>query len=66
MADLTHGAAWMGGALIPIADAAIQVTDWGVAHSDICYDVVPVWQGAFFSSRRLCGAFHGVRHGSTL
>lgn len=48
MTDLTQGAAWMGGRILPIADAAIPVTDWGVTHSDIAYDVVPVWQGAFF------------------
>ncbi|WP_299045402.1 aminotransferase class IV [uncultured Tateyamaria sp.] len=48
MTDLSTGAAWMGGAILPIADAAIPVTDWGLTHSDIAYDVVPVWQGAFF------------------
>ena len=48
MTDLSNGAAWIGGHIIPIADAAIPVTDWGVTHSDIAYDVVPVWQGAFF------------------
>ncbi|WP_415403634.1 aminotransferase class IV [Tateyamaria sp. SN3-11] len=48
MTDLSHGAAWMGGQIIPIADAAIPVTDWGLTHCDIAYDVVPVWQGAFF------------------
>lgn len=38
----------MGGEIIPIRDAAIGVTDWGLTHSDIAYDVVPVWKGAFF------------------
>lgn len=38
----------MGSTIIPITDAAIPVTDWGLTHSDIAYDVVPVWQGAFF------------------
>jgi len=46
--DLSHGAAYMRGAIIPIADAALPVTDWGLTHSDIAYDVVPVWDGAFF------------------
>lgn len=46
--DLSLGAAWMGGRIIPIAEAGLPVTDWGVTHSDICYDVVPVWHGAFF------------------
>lgn len=38
----------MGGRVIPVAEAAIPVTDWGLTHSDIVYDVVPVWDGAFF------------------
>ncbi|GGX54479.1 branched-chain amino acid transferase [Tateyamaria omphalii] len=38
----------MAGNIIPISDAAIPVTDWGLTHSDIAYDVVPVWRGAFF------------------
>lgn len=46
--DLNNGAAWMGGRIIPVSQAAIPVTDWGVTHSDIAYDVVPVWNGAFF------------------
>ena len=48
MTDLSHGAAHWQGRIIPITEAAIPVTDWGVTHSDITYDVVPVWQGAFF------------------
>ena len=48
MTDFSQGAAWMAGRIIPISDAAIPVTDWGLTHSDIAYDVVPVWRGAFF------------------
>lgn len=48
MTDLSRGAAWMNGHIIPIAEAALPVTDWGLTHSDVAYDVVPVWQGAFF------------------
>lgn len=48
MPDFAHGAAWMDGALLPIAEAKISVLDWGLTHSDITYDVVPVWDGAFF------------------
>lgn len=48
MTELSHGAAWIGGRIIPIGDAAIPVTDWGLTHCDIAYDVVPVWKGAFF------------------
>ncbi len=48
MSDLSKGAAWIGGNILPISEAKINVTDWGVTHSDIGYDVVPVWEGAFF------------------
>lgn len=46
--DLSTGAAWMKGRIIPIGEATIGVTDWGLTHSDVAYDVVPVVQGAFF------------------
>ncbi|MDU8926370.1 aminotransferase class IV [Alisedimentitalea sp. MJ-SS2] len=48
MPDFTKGAAWMDGQIIPVADAKISVLDWGLTHSDITYDVVPVWNGSFF------------------
>lgn len=48
MAKFQNGAAWMKGEIIPIDDAAIPVTDWGLTHSDIVYDVVPIWNGGFF------------------
>ena len=32
----------------PISQAMIPVNDWGLVHSDITYDVVPVIDGAFF------------------
>ena len=38
----------MNGTVIPISQAAIPVNDWGLVHSDITYDVVPVIDGAFF------------------
>lgn len=38
----------MGGTIIPVQDAAIPVTDWGLTHADTVYDVVPVWRRAFF------------------
>jgi branched-chain amino acid aminotransferase len=46
--DRTRGTAWIRGEVVPIAEATIGVTDWGVTRSDIAYDVVPVWEGAFF------------------
>ncbi len=33
---------------MPTSDAALPVTDWGLTHSDITYDVVHVWNGRFF------------------
>ncbi|GAA0786037.1 branched-chain amino acid--2-keto-4-methylthiobutyrate aminotransferase [Roseibium denhamense] len=45
---LSTGAAWMDGRIMPIADASIPLNDWGLIHSDITYDVVPVLDGAFF------------------
>jgi len=48
VSDLSAGAAWKDGRVIPIAEATIGVTDWGLTHSDIVYDVVPVVDGAFF------------------
>ena len=46
--DLTAGAARMGGQIMPLSAARLPVNDWGVIHSDITYDVVPVWDGGFF------------------
>lgn len=48
MTDFSKGAAWMRGEIVPVAEAKIGVTDWGVTRSDITYDVVPVWEGGFF------------------
>lgn len=48
MHEFSSGAAWMNGSILPIADAKIGVTDWGITHSDAVYDVVPVVEGAFF------------------
>lgn len=42
------GAAYLDGRYMPVADAAIPVTDSGYRRSDVTYDVVGVWQGAFF------------------
>ena len=48
MTDWSKGAGWIGGEIVPIAEAKIGVADWGVTRSDITYDVVPVWEGGFF------------------
>ena len=37
--DLSMGAAWMNGKVLPISQAMIPVNDWGLVRSDITYDV---------------------------
>ena len=44
----TAGAAYIDGRYMPIAQAAIPITDWGYRRSDVTYDVVGVWEGNFF------------------
>ncbi len=46
--DFSKGAAWMWGKVLPTSQAALPVTDWGLTHSDITYDVVHAWDGRFF------------------
>ena len=46
--DYSRGVAWMRGEIIPTSEAALPVTDWGLTHSDITYDVVHAWDGRFF------------------
>ncbi|QXL85051.1 aminotransferase class IV [Comamonas sp. NLF-1-9] len=47
-ADFSAGAAWVQGRYLPIAQATLPLTDWGFLRSDAAYDVVTVWDGAFF------------------
>src|ERR1700730_4263694 len=42
------GTAFIDGRYMPVAEAAIPITDWGYRRSDVTYDVVGVWQGNFF------------------
>jgi len=42
------GAAYIDGQIVPIAQASIPITDLGFSRSDVTYDVVAVWGGAFF------------------
>lgn len=42
------GVAFMDGQYLPIKEAKISVLDYGLLHSDATYDVVHVWNGAFF------------------
>jgi branched-chain amino acid aminotransferase len=42
------GTAYVDGRYMPVAEAAIPITDWGYRRSDVTYDVVGVWHGNFF------------------
>ena len=46
--DFSKGCAYVRGQYVPIAQASIPITDLGFLHSDATYDVVSVWDGAFF------------------
>jgi branched-chain amino acid aminotransferase len=46
--DFSRGAAFVRGEYLPIAQAGVPLTDWGFLRSDATYDVVTVWEGAFF------------------
>ena len=46
--DFSKGCAYVRDQYVPIADASIPITDLGFLHSDATYDVVTVWDGAFF------------------
>ena len=45
---LADGVAFIGGRYMPVADATVPLMDWGFNRSDATYDVVAVWEGAFF------------------
>ena len=47
-ATWSAGAAYIRGRYVPIGEATIPVTEWGYRRSDVTYDVVSVWDGAFF------------------
>ena len=42
------GCAHVAGEYVPIAQAAIPIRDFGFLRSDATYDVIHVWDGAFF------------------
>jgi branched-chain amino acid aminotransferase len=47
-APTATGTAYIDGRYMPVAEAAIPITDWGYRCSDVTYDVVGVWQGKIF------------------
>ncbi|MEM9332559.1 MAG: aminotransferase class IV [Pseudomonadota bacterium] len=58
----SKGAAWIEGDIVPISEAKISVLDWGLTRSDITYDVVHVWEGAFFRLEDYLDRFHASIH----
>jgi branched-chain amino acid aminotransferase len=40
--------AFVNGQFTGIENASINILNWGFLHSDATYDVVTVWDGAFF------------------
>jgi branched-chain amino acid aminotransferase len=46
--DFQDGAAFIDGQAVPMTEARIPITDTGFTRSDLTYDVVSVWDGAFF------------------
>jgi branched-chain amino acid aminotransferase len=47
-AGFEAGAAYVDGEVVPIGEAKISIVDTGFSRSDVTYDVVGVWGGAFF------------------
>jgi branched-chain amino acid aminotransferase len=43
-----HGAAFVDGRFVPVAEARVPILDWGFLRSDATYDVAHVWRGSFF------------------
>lgn len=52
------GAAFVNRSYVPVADASISIMDWGFNKSDVTYDVVHVWGGAFFRLDHHLDRFH--------
>jgi len=46
--DFAAGAAYVRGRFTPLSEASVPLSDWGYRRSDVTYDVVSVWDGAFF------------------
>lgn len=47
-ASLPAGAAFVDGCVVGIEEARVPIIDTGFSRSDLTYDVVAVWEGAFF------------------
>lgn len=56
-ADFSKGAAFANGTYMPAGEVSISIMDWGFGKSDVTYDVVHVWNGAFFRLDRHLARF---------
>jgi branched-chain amino acid aminotransferase len=45
---MESGAAFIDGEVVPIGEAKISILDTGFSRSDVTYDVIGLWEGAFF------------------
>ena len=48
VSEFAAGCAFVDGQFVPLAQAGVPVMDYGFLRSDATYDVVHVWDGAFF------------------
>ena len=46
--QFANGAAYVDLRVIPLAAATIPLTDYAYRRSDVAYDAVSIWNGAFF------------------
>lgn len=60
----SNGAAYVRGKFVPIAEATIPVTDWGLTRSDAVYDVVHVFRGGVLPIGRPPEPLSGVDAGA--
>ncbi|MEO8525802.1 MAG: aminotransferase class IV [Caldimonas sp.] len=46
--EFEGGSVFIEGDWKPLSEAKVSLFDWGFTRSDVCYDVVSAWHGAFF------------------
>jgi len=46
--EFEGGSVFIDGDWKPLSEAKISMFDWGFTRSDVTYDVVSAWKGAFF------------------
>lgn len=53
-----HGTAFVDGAFVPLNEARLPLTDFGLTRSDATYDIVHVWKRRFFRLDDHLARFH--------